>query len=296
MKKTHEKKIVLITGTSSGFGYLTAKSLLEHGHTVIATMRDIKTRNAHVAKDLEALAIQTGSSLSLVEMDVTSDASVAIAAEDVMKKHTHVDVIVNNAGTLIMGISEAFTVDEIKEQFETNTFGPARVARAFLPSMRARRQGLLIQVTSVSGRLVFPFFGHYSASKFAAEALAETYHYELSSFGIESVIVEPGPYPSNIMSSSQGPRDEKRVSAYGELAKMPDAMKESFKELFASENAPDAQDVADAIVGLVEQEGKRPLRTVVMPKGMEFGVDALNHSTQDVQNTLLKSLQMESLI
>ena len=296
MKHTDEKKVVVITGSSSGFGLLTAKALLEKGHDVVATMRDPEGRAAHAAKELRDLAHKSGSRLSLVEMDVTSDSSVENAISQVISSHGRVDVLVNNAGFMVMGVSEAFSMEEMKSQFETNTFGPARVARAVLPHMRARKSGLLVQVTSIAGRLVFPFFGLYSASKFAAEALAESYHYELASLGIESVIVEPGPFPSNILTRSPFPQDEDRTKAYGDAGQIPQAMRESFQALYDGPDAPDARDVANAIVALIEQDTKRPLRTVVMPKGMDFGVEGLNGSTSAVQNALMQALQLDKMI
>ena len=296
MKHTDEKKVVVITGSSSGFGFLTAKALLEKGHTVVATMRDPQTRAAPAVKELRNLAKKTGAHLSVLEMDVTSDASVESAIGDAVKEHGRVDVLVNNAGFMLVGVTEAFSMEELKSQFETNTFGPARVARAVLPHMRARKSGLLIQVTSIAGRLVFPFFGIYSASKFAAEALAESYHYELSNLGIESVIVEPGPFPSDLLPRSPAPSDDGRTQAYGDVGQIPQAMRESFQALYDGPDAPDANDVAMAIVGLIAQDTKRPLRTVVMPKGMDFGVDGLNQSTSVVQNALMKALQMETMI
>lgn len=296
MKHTDKKKVVVITGSSSGFGFLTAKALLEKGHDVVATMREPETRAAQAAKELRDLAHKTGARLSVLEMDVTSDTSVESAIQAVIKEHGRVDVLVNNAGFMLVGVTEAFSMEEMKAQFETNTFGPARVARAVLPHMRGRKSGLLIQVTSIAGRLVFPFFGIYSASKFAAEALAQTYHYELSSLGIESVIVEPGPFPSNILPRSPAPSDDGRTQAYGDVGQIPQAMRESFQSLYSGPDAPDAGDVANAIVGLIEQDTKRPLRTVVMPKGMDFGVEGLNESADAIQNALLKGLQMDGMI
>ncbi len=172
MSGSESAQRVVITGSSSGFGLLTAKSLLALGYEVVATMRDSRTRNAGRAAELKAFAAGTSGELAVVELDVTSDASVASAA-DKIRELGHVDVLVNNAGVMNVGVTEAYPIDEVKAQFDVNTFGPARVARAFMPQMREQRSGLIINLSSLAGRLVFPFFGVYCASKFALEALFE---------------------------------------------------------------------------------------------------------------------------
>lgn len=130
----------------------------------------------------------------------------------------------------------------------------------------------------------------------ALEALAETYRYELSGLGIDSVIVQPGPFPSGLLTKSPSPANKAVVDAYGDLGKVPEAMKAGFQSMYDSAEPPRAEDVSDAIVKLIEQTGKRPLRTVVMPKGMDFGVEKLNAGVTEVQNALLKTMQFASMI
>ena len=286
---------VVITGAASGFGLLTAKALLEQGDGVVATMRDIAGRNASIAYDLEVFAKAQPGSLTVVELDVTDDTSVSAAAAKILAQGA-VDVVVNNAGVMNVGVTEAYTIDEVKAQFDVNTFGPARVAKAFLPDMRARRSGLLINVSSLAGRLVFPFFGVYCASKFALEALVEAYRYELSSFGVDCIIVEPGPFDSGLLPRSPSPSDAAIISSYGEVSQIPGAMKANFQQMYDGPDAPRSQDVADAIVALIRQEGRRPLRTVVMPKGLDFGVDRLNAAVSEIQNGVLTGMQFTDMI
>ena len=289
-------KPIIITGSSSGFGALSAKALAARGHRVLATMRDSATRNHTIKMELETFAQQSGHKLQVIDMDVTDDSSVSTAIDSVVKSHGRIDVLINNAGVMNVGVTEAYSMAELKVQFEVNTFGPARMFRAVLPTMRAQGSGLIVSVTSLAGRVVFPFFGAYGASKFALEALAEAYRYELSGLGIDSVIVEPGAFGTNLLPRSPAPRDQKTVVAYGAIGKIPDAMKAGFQSIYDSAEPPRPQDVAEAIVKLIEQTGKRPLRTVVMPKGMDFGVERLNAGVTEVQNALLKTMQFESMI
>jgi len=296
MNSTISPKTIVITGSSSGFGALTARALAARGHRVVATMRDSTTRNLAVKASLEAFAEQGRHQLQVVDMDVTSETSVQTAIAAIVKSTGRIDVLLNNAGVMNVGVTEAYSGDELQAQFDINTFGPARTMRAVLPTMRAQGSGLLVSVSSLAGRTIFPFFGAYCASKFALEALAEAYRYELSGLGIDSVIVEPGPFPSGLLTKSPSPSNQAVVDAYGDLGKVPEAMKAGFQTMYDSAEPPRPEDVSDAIVRLIEQTGKRPLRTVVMPKGMDFGVEKLNAGVAEVQNALLRTMQFESMI
>jgi NAD(P)-dependent dehydrogenase (short-subunit alcohol dehydrogenase family) len=296
MHQAPQPKTIVITGSSSGFGVLTAKALAARGHDVVATMRDSATRNHAVKMELETFAGQGSYKLQVVDMDVTNDDSVSTAIASIAKTHGRIDVLLNNAGVMNVGVTEAYSIAELQAQFEINTFGPARTIRAVLPTMRTQGSGLIISVTSLSGRVVLPFFGAYSASKFALEALAEAYRYELSGLGIDSVIVEPGPFPSGLLTKSPAPSNQAITVAYGDLGKAPEAMKAGFQSMYDSAEPPRSLDVAEAIVKLIEQTEKRSLRTVVMPKGMDFGVERLNAGVTEVQNALLKTMQLESMI
>lgn len=286
---------VVITGASSGFGLLTAISLIGQGYDVVATMRDCTSRNSAAVAELSDFAATTAGSVSLVELDVTRDASVSAAAAAILAGGA-VDVVINNAGVMNIGVTEAYSIEEMKAQFEVNTFGPARIAKAFLPDMRERRSGLLINISSLAGRVVFPFFGAYCASKFALEALFEAYRYELASFGVECVIVEPGPFDSGLLPRSPAPSDRALTASYGDVAQIPEAMKANFQGMYDGPDAPRSQDVADAIVDLIRQQGRRPLRTMVMPKGMDFGVERLNQAVGEIQNGLLTGMQFGDMI
>ena len=289
-------KVVVVTGASSGFGNLTVLELARRGHTVVATMRDVGGRNAKVRSDLIEAAKAEGHGLQVLEMDVADEASVNSSIDQVVKQHGKIDVLVNNAGLMPVGITEAYTVADIERLFAVNFFGAVRADRAVLPHMRAAGSGLLVHVTSLMGRVVFPFFGTYSASKFALEGLAEAYRYELKGFGIDSIIVEPGPFPSNLISSSPEPSDHRVLTSYGEVAAIPGQIKAHANDGQEEANPPRPQRVADAIAELVESTERRPLRTVVMPEGLDFGVERLNEAVSPIQNEMLTSFGMSDML
>ena len=290
------RKVVVVTGASSGFGKLTVLELARRGHTVVATMRDVNGRNALIRSELIDAANAEGYELQVFEMDVVDEVSVNSTIDQVVKQHGKIDVLVNNAGLMPVGITEAYTVADIERLFAVNFFGAVRADRAVLPHMRAAGSGLLVHVTSLMGRVVFPFFGTYSASKFALEGLAEAYRYELKGFGIDSVIVEPGPFPSNLISSSPEPSDQSVLASYGEVAAIPGQIKAHANDGQDEANPPSPQRVADAIAHLVEATQRRPLRTVVMPEGLDFGVERLNEAVLPIQNAMITSFGMSDML
>lgn len=282
-------KTILITGTSSGFGKLTAQTLAKDGHTVYASMRGVTGKNSDSAKSLEEWAKAEGKNLKVIELDVTDQSSVDSAVNSIISTEGKIDVVVNNAGVFGLGLTEAFTVDQFKQIFEVNPFGPLRVNRAVLPQMRKQKSGLLIQISSVVGRVIIPFSGAYTSSKFAVEALAQTFNMELSKLGIDSVIIEPGAYPTEIMNKILMSEDKEVAATYGEMAKAPEQMFEGFMEMMKGENAPKPQVIADAVKNLVDMEqGKRPLRTVAEAMTGQI-VEELNKSSDKSQQELIKA-------
>ena len=177
---------ILITGANGGFGVLTVKTLLNQGHSVVATMRNVESKNKTAADELSALGAK------IVNLDVTDDESVNSGVAKAIALLDGLDVVVNNAGVGVLGIQEQFTIDDFKHLFDVNVFGVQRVNRAILPHFRNQGAGLLVHISSLLGRIAFPFYGPYNASKWALEALAENYRVELSGFGVDSCIIEPG--------------------------------------------------------------------------------------------------------
>lgn len=280
-------KTILITGASTGFGRDTAETLARAGHQVFASMRDIDGRNRPHAEALRAKGIQ------VVELDVTDDTSVERGVATVLARAKRLDVLINNAGIGSMGISETFTTEQLQKLFDVNVFGVQRALRAVLPALRSQGNGLIVNIGSVLGRMTFPFLGLYGASKFALEALTDSYRYELAQLGIDVVLVQPSYYPTNIFASSQNPADSARAATYGELAAIPGKMNQAVMDLFQSENPPNPHDVAEAIVRIVEQpDGTRAARTVV---GEADGVADLNAKAASVQTQALVDFGLQQL-
>ena len=265
-EKIHlKKKSVLITGTSSGFGRLAALHFARLGATVVASMRNLRGGKRPEAQELLDVAASEKLALSVVEIDVTRDDLVASGVATAQKTAGGaLDVLVNNAGVAISGPVEIHDPAQVFKQFDTNLFGAQRMARAVLPAMRARGQGLVIQVTSQLGRVVVPCVGLYSGTKFAAEAMFEAMAYELAPFGVEVTIVEPGGYPTKIWEN--GARytealldglDPERKAAYArhvEIARM----------LFSGGGTTDPMDVPKAMAEIIAMPpGRRPLRRPV---------------------------------
>ena len=280
-------KTILITGASTGFGRDTAETLARAGHTVFASMRDTQAKNRKHANELHKQGI------NVVELDVSSDASVEKAIAEVLADARTIDVLINNAGVASAGITEAFTPDQAKLIFNTNVVGVLRASRAVLPAMRNQRDGLIINIGSILGRVTFPFFGIYGASKFAVEALTDSLRYEVSQLGIDVTLLQPSAYPTAMYRSALQPADNARAGGYGTIGDIPTAMFGHFMSVFQSASAPDPHDVAEAIRKLIAQpKGTRPARTVV---GTAFGSDTVNAQTAPVQAHVLESLGLTHL-
>ena len=280
-------KTILVTGASSGFGRLISETLAGSGHTVYASMRNSASKNAEHAKTLR------GNGLSVVDLDVTDTKSVETAVAEILAKHGKIDVVVNNAGVASAGVSEAFTDKQVAELFDVNVLGMHRVTRAVLPSMREQGAGLVVNIGSILGRVTFPFFGIYGASKFAVEALTDGYRYELSQLGIDVSLVQPSAYPTEMYASAAQPADLEIANAYGEVGEIPGAMFEQFMTMLSGADAPTPQDIADAVSNLVAQRaGQRTARVVV---GASFGADAVNDATAPVQAETVRALGLEHL-
>jgi NAD(P)-dependent dehydrogenase (short-subunit alcohol dehydrogenase family) len=253
----------LITGCSSGFGELIAKTLAADGHRVFATMRGIQSRNAVPAENLRQWAREREAALDVLELDVTDDASVQAAVSQALASAGTIDVVVNNAGASAIGPLEAFSIEQMAGLLSLNVLGPMRVNNAVLPTMRARHSGLIIWITSTLGRVLPGRGGLYPATKWAAEGFAESLHYQVAPFGIDVAILEPGSFPTPATFKSMEAADQEITAAYA--AKQP-ANPAPRPAPPAGHNPPDPQEVADVVKRLVEMPaGTRPLRTVVGP-------------------------------
>ena len=279
-------QVILITGSSTGFGRLFAVTLSRNGHTVFATMRDINGRNSANASEIGELASRESLPLYVREMDVTDDASVEKAVRAAIDQAGHIDVAINNAGYGLVGLTEAVTLEQAQRIMDTNFFGSVRVNRAVLPFMRRQHRGLLMHISSGAGRVVIPSFGFYCASKFALEAFAEAYHYELAPQGIESVIVEPGAYQTPVFGNIVVASDHLRTDTYGVANHIPDKINR-----ILTTSAANPQEVADAVLRIVETPtGQRQLRYRVSPA--DLGVDAINTLSAQVQSRMVEAFDL----
>ena len=253
-------KTILITGTSSGFGKLTASDLANQGHRVIAAMRNISSTNKIVCAELNEI-----SNIEVVEMDVTDTQSVNAAVQRVLGKYGRLDVLINNAGIAGFGLLEATSIDQMKKIFEVNLWGVLRVYQAVLPSMRKNRSGLIINISTGLGLVSAPYLGSYAGSKYALEGITEAIRYEIKEFGIETVNVLPGSYPTELGNKAgQGQDKAEILAAYGTQAI--DKLQEFGGILFQkiSEYKMNPQEIADAVRQLVDMDpGTRPFHTSV---------------------------------
>jgi NAD(P)-dependent dehydrogenase (short-subunit alcohol dehydrogenase family) len=255
--------VVLITGASTGFGRVAAETLASRGYVVFAAMRDSLGRNATHREALQSLAKRERRTLHVLDLDVTQDASVEQAVQQVLDEAGRIDVVINNAGVAALGLTEAYTIEQFQNLFDVNVYGPARVNRAVLPAMRRQRSGLLIHVSSAAGRVVPPCMAVYCASKFALEALADAYRFELSPFGIDSVLVEPGIHRTPILEKFLPPADHARMADYGPAAEYAARIRGVFDAANSAPETPGSDEVVEAFVRLIEMPaGERPFRTV----------------------------------
>ncbi len=282
---------VLITGAAGGFGQLMARTLLANGHSVIATMRGVQSKNKGVAEQLSALGAE------IVEMDVTSDSSVKTAVESALKKHGGIDVLINNAALGVIGLQEAFTIEDFKKLYDVNVFGLVRVTREILPHFRQKQTGLVMNISSLLGRITLPFYGPYNSTKWAVEALSENYRAELSSFGVDVCIVEPGGFPTTFMDHILRPSDTARTQQYGTMADAPEMSLNGFKQALADKPEQNPQLVADAVLTLINMsKGTRPFRTTVDKLGMSDAIIVYNQQLQKITESVFGHYGMGHLL
>ena len=189
---TSSQKIAVVTGSSSGIGYETSLMLARNGFQTFATMRNLSKRSG-----IESVAAKEGLPIHVIELDVTDDKSVNNAIQQIVSKAGRIDILINNAGYALIGALEDLSEDELKAQYETNIFGIVRVTQAVLPTMRNQRSGIIVNVSTVGGRMGIPGISAYTSSKFAVEGLTESIAYELEPFGIKVVLIEPGAINTN---------------------------------------------------------------------------------------------------
>lgn len=274
---------MLITGSSTGFGALMVRTFAEKGFTVIASMRNVRSSNAAYAKSLGELP-----NTEVVDLDVTEEDNIKATVAAVYAKYGKIDVLINNAGVFGGGVLESFSISQIQKLFDVNVWGVLRVNNAVLPFMHEAKEGLIITVSSQVGRISLPLQAAYNASKFALEGLIEGSHDELLAQGVESVLLEPGGFLTDIIHKVHvnGDREGIRESYGAPLLAMEQEIGNVFGKLFGA-SAPNPQEVANAALGLVVTEkGKRPLRTPLdlLSKGVDI---EYNNVTREIKERWL---------
>lgn len=291
------RKVIVITGAATGFGRLAAETLAEAGHIVYATMRDIGGKNAQAAADIRQRAEEKGWELQPLELDVLSESSCKMAAQKVVGVNQRVDVVVNNAGMLVIGVTEAFTPEQLLRVFDTNAVSWLRVNRAFLPFMRQQNDGLMVYVGSVTSRILSPFQGPYVASKAAGDALAETMHYENTRYGIDTVIVMPGAYTAgtNHFGGAQHAEDKGVESQYDRINDLPPKLAARLDSLNQPGLRTDALEIAEKIrEAIALPKGQRPFRIVVDPQ--HHGAQEINEVATRMQADFMKRFGIADLL
>ena len=183
----NNKKVAVVTGSSTGIGFETCLALAKNGYFTYATMRDLKK-----SERIERIAHDKNLQIKIIEMDVNKEEAVKNAIEKIIDENRQIDILVNNAGYGLFGALEDLSVSEIKNQFETNVFGMIRVTQNVLPIMRRQTNGVLVNISSIAGLVGIPSQSVYVSTKFAVEGLSESLSFELEPFGIKIILIEPG--------------------------------------------------------------------------------------------------------
>jgi NAD(P)-dependent dehydrogenase (short-subunit alcohol dehydrogenase family) len=292
------KQVIVITGASSGFGELAARELAKAGHTVYASMRETKGRNATQVEAAKKFARENKVDLRTVEPDVASQESVDAAIQQIVREGGRLDVVIHNAGYMVYGPAEAFTPEQLAQIYDINVLSTQRVNRAALPFLRKQGNGLVVWVSSTSTRGgTPPYLGPYFAAKAGMDALAVSYAGELARWNIETTIVVPGAFTSgtNHFAHSGSPEDKARLKEYesGPTAELAKQIMKGFA-LTAAADA-DVSEVAKAIVRVIDMPfGTRPFRVHIDPA--QDGAEIVNGVADRVRAELLRNMGLADLL
>jgi NAD(P)-dependent dehydrogenase (short-subunit alcohol dehydrogenase family) len=295
---TIDKNIILITGSSSGFGSLTARALSHAGHTVYASMRETTGRNAPQVKEVEEYAAAHSLDLHPIELDVLSQGSADAALKTILSENSRIDVVVHNAGHMVFGPAEAFTPEQLAQLYDINVLSTQRVNRAALPHFRMQGKGLIVWVSSSSARGgTPPYLAPYFAAKAAMDSLAVSYASELARWGIETSIIVPGAFTSgtNHFKNAGSPNDKARAAEYD--SGVYKGISNQIQKGLAAIEPPDADvaAVADAIVKVVEMPfGKRPFRIHIDPA--QDGCEVVNAVADHMRAEFLRRIGLDDLL
>jgi len=254
------KKVAIVTGSSRGIGYETSITLARNGFLTYATMRNLeKEKNIRLISEREKITLKT------LQLDVTDSTLVNNAVKSIMNETGRIDVLVNNAGYGLVGAFEELSIDEIRQQFETNFFGVIRVTQAVLPIMREQKSGIIVNISSGAGRFGYPNGSAYVSTKFALEGLSESMAYEIEPFGVRVVLVEPGFVRTNF-SNVVAKKSQSPTSQY---SKMTEKMTESFDKMKLNSSPPEL--VANVVLEAVTS--KEPNLRYLAGKDVELWME-----------------------
>ena len=276
------ESVALVTGCSSGIGLETAIALGREGHFTYATMRDVKKSG-----DLDKIVNDEGLPIKVLELDVDSEKSVDGAIAKIMEEKGRIDTLINNAGWGMWGAVEDVSIEEFKQQFETNFFSIIRLIQKVAPIMRKQKSGNIVNVSSVAGKIGFPVSPAYISSKFALEGLSECIRFELDPFGINVIIIEPGVIKTNFFDSMKMAKKSNSDSVYNEItSKVVSGVK------MMAEMGTEPKEVADTIIKSINEEKPLP-RYIVGNDAMMF-LEAKKMKTDiEFENYIKKELYGE---
>ena len=273
------ESVALVTGCSSGIGLETAIALSREGHFTYATMRDVKK-----SESLDKIVNDEGLPIKVLELDVDSEKSVDDAIAKIMEEKGRVDTLINNAGWGMWGAVEDVSIEEFKQQFETNFFSIIRLIQKVAPIMRKQKSGNIVNVSSVAGKIGFPVSPAYISSKFALEGLSECIRFELGPFGINVIIIEPGVIKTNFFDSMKMAKKSNSDSVYNEItSKVVSGVK------MMAEMGTDPKEVADAIIKSINAENPLP-RYIVGNDAMMFLESKKMKTDIEFENYIKKEL------
>ena len=276
------ESVALVTGCSSGIGLETAISLAREGHFTYATMRNMKKSG-----DLDKIVHDEDLPIKILELDVDDEESVDNTIAKIMEEKGRIDTLVNNAGWGMWGTVEDVSIEEFKQQFETNFFSIIRMIQKVAPIMRKQKSGNIVNVSSVAGRIGFPVSPAYISSKFALEGLSECLRFELGPFGINVIIIEPGVIKTNFFDSMKMAKKSNSDSVYNEItSKVVSGVK------MMAEMGTDSKEVANTIIKSINAENPLP-RYIVGNDAMMF-LEAKKMKTDiEFENYIKKELYGE---
>ncbi|MDP6303074.1 MAG: SDR family oxidoreductase [Candidatus Nitrosopelagicus sp.] len=276
------EKVAVVTGSSSGIGFETSLALAREGYFTFATMRDVKK-----AGTIKKIVEEENLPLKVIELDVDNEDSVENAIKSIIDEKQRIDVLVNNAGWGIWGTGEDVSLEEFREQFETNFFSIVRLIQKVAPTMRKQGSGDIVNISSIAGRIGFPVSTAYISSKFALEGFSESLRFELGEFGINVIIIEPGVIKTNFFDSMRTAKKADVGETYRDIT-----LKVITGVKMMAEMGTHPKEVANVIINSIKEE--KPLPRYVVGNDAAMFLEAKKMKTDiEFENYLKKELYGE---